>query len=230
MFKLSLHLKKTHYLLFRTKNSLEINISICYGNKYITNMSNIKFIGLHIDKTLSWKPHIDKLVTKMSSACHAVRTVKGLSSQETLRMIYFAYVHSIMEYGVIFWGNSPTCINVFRLQKQIIRVIMNAKTKDSCRDLIKNLKILSMYSQYIYLIIMFVVNNRHLYKSNHEIHSLNTRHSTNLHIPTSRMTVFQKGPYYSGIRAYNHLPSCIKSMSNEMKQFKIMLKMFLLSN
>jgi hypothetical protein len=100
---------------------------------------------------------------------------------------------------------------------------MNVKTRDSCRDLFKSLKILPMYSQYIYSIILFVVNN-------HEIHSLNTRHSTNLYIPASRLTVFQKGPYYSGIRAYNHLPSCIKSMSNEMKQFKPMLKRFLLSN
>jgi hypothetical protein len=85
----------------------------------------------------------------MSSACYAVRTVKGLMSQETLRMIYFAYVHSILEYGIIFWGNSPTSINVFRLQKRIIRVIINARTRDSCKDLFKNLKILPMYPQYI---------------------------------------------------------------------------------
>jgi hypothetical protein len=32
-----------------------------------------------------------------------------------------------------------------------IRVIMNAKTRDPCRDLFKNLKILPMYSQYIYI-------------------------------------------------------------------------------
>jgi hypothetical protein len=86
------------------------------------------------------------------------------------------------------------------------------------------------YSQYIYSIILFVVTTRDLYKSNQEIHRLSTRHNTNLHIPTSRLTVFQKGPYYSGIRVYNHLPSCIKSMSNEMKRFKPMLKRLLLSN
>jgi hypothetical protein len=51
-----------------------------------------------------------------------------------------------------------------------------------------------MYSQHIYSIILFVVNNKDLYKSNHEIHSLNTRHNTNLHLPTSRLTVFQKDP------------------------------------
>jgi hypothetical protein len=86
-----------------------------------------------------------QLVSKMNSACYAIRTVKGLMSQETLKMIYFAYVLSIIEYGIIFGGNTPNSITVFRIQKQIIRVIMNARTRDSCRDLFKNLKILIMY-------------------------------------------------------------------------------------
>jgi hypothetical protein len=95
----------------------------------------------------------------MSAACYAIRTVRGLMSQGTVRMIYFAYVHTITEYGIIVWGNSSTSINVFRLQKRIISVVTNAKTRDSCRDLFKNLKIFLMYSQYIYSIILFVVNN-----------------------------------------------------------------------
>jgi hypothetical protein len=125
----------------------------------------------------------------MNSACYAVRTVKRFMSQETLKMIYFAYVHSIIEYGIIFLGNTPNSSTVFRIQKRIIRVIMNARTRDPCRGLFKNLKILTMYSQYIYSIILFVVNNKDLYKSNHEIHSLNTKHNTNLHFPTSPLTV-----------------------------------------
>jgi hypothetical protein len=68
-----------------------------------------------------------------------------------------------------------------------------------------------MYSLYIYIyiysLILFVINNKDLFKSNYEIHSCNTRHITNLHIPILCSTVFQKGPYYSGIRAYNHLPT-----------------------
>jgi hypothetical protein len=151
-------------------------------------MSNIKFLGLYIDETISWIFHIAKLVTKMSSACYAIRAIKGLISQETLEMIYLTCVHSIMMYGIIFWGNSPNSINVFRIQKRIITVIMNAKTRDSCRDLFKNLQILPMYSQYIYLLTLFVINNKDLFKSNHETHSCNTRHITNLHVPISRLT------------------------------------------
>jgi hypothetical protein len=193
-------------------------------------MPNIKFLGIYIyiDETLSWKSHIVKLVTKMRSACYAIRRVRGLMSQETLRIIYFAYVHTIMEYGIICWGKTHLPVLTSSDCKSRSLVIINARIRDSCRELFKNLKMLPMYSQYIHSVILFVVNNRDLFRSNYETHSLNTRYTINLHLPTSRLTVFQKGPYYAGIRVYNHLPSYIKSMSNDMKLFKPMLKRFLL--
>jgi hypothetical protein len=62
-----------------------------------------------------------------------------------------------------------------------------------------------------------------LYRSNYETHSLNARYTTNLHLPISWLTVFQKGAHCSGIRLYNHLPSYIKSTNNDMELFKLML-------
>lgn len=62
---------------------------ISYDNKHITEISSIKFLGLIIDDTLSWKNHIDQFMSKLSSACYAVRTVKAVMTQETLRMNFF---------------------------------------------------------------------------------------------------------------------------------------------
>jgi hypothetical protein len=42
--------------------------------------------------------------------------------------------------------------------------------------------------------------------------------------------VFQKGVFYFGIKVFNHLPSSIKNMSNEEKEFKIASVRFLLMN
>jgi hypothetical protein len=119
--------KKNSLPTIQDKNSLENDIRICYENKHITNTSSTQFLGLNTDETLSWKYHTDQLVTKMSSACYTVRPLKDLMSQETLRMIYSSYVQSIITYGITFWGNSPYSINIFRIQKRIIRIIMNAK-------------------------------------------------------------------------------------------------------
>jgi hypothetical protein len=135
-------------------------------------------------------------------------------------------VHSIITYGIIFSGNSPYSINIFRIQKRVIRIITYAKPRDSCRELFKDLKILPLYSQYIFSLSLFVVNNNDQYKSNQEIHSFNTRYTTNLHLPTSNLAVFQSGTYYSGIRVSNHLPSSIQSLSNVVKLFNPLLLLF----
>jgi hypothetical protein len=103
---------------------------------------------------------------------------------------------------------------------------MNAKTRDSCKELFKDLKILPLHSQYIFSLSLFVVKNKDQYKSNQEIHSINTGYVMNLHLPTSSLAIYQRGAYYYGIRVFNHLPPNIKSLSNEVRLFKPALKRF----
>ena len=88
-----------------TKNSHEIGMQISYENKQITNIYNTKFLRLMIESSLSWKNHIDELISKLNKECYAIRSTKLLMSSEVLRIIYFAYVHSVILYGMVFWGN-----------------------------------------------------------------------------------------------------------------------------
>jgi hypothetical protein len=88
-----------------------------YENKCIATLSDTKFLGLHLHNTLDWRGHIDQLVLKLISALYAIRTLEQIMSQKILIMIYYAYLHSVMTYGIIFWGNSPHSIHLFRLWK-----------------------------------------------------------------------------------------------------------------
>jgi hypothetical protein len=49
---------------------------------------------------------IEHVINKMSVACYALRNIRYTVSLETLRLIYFANVHSNMTYGILFWGSS----------------------------------------------------------------------------------------------------------------------------
>ena len=64
---------------------------------------------------------------------------------------------------------------------------------------------------------MFVVNKRKLFLDNAELYTIKTRTSYNLHPPLSRLTKYQKGVYYAGIRVFNHLSTSIKNTANEKK-------------
>ena len=102
-----------------------------------------------LDNTLSWKTHIDTILPKLISASFALRVVKPFLSQDSLKMVYYSYFHSIMTYGLIFWGNSHHNNIIFRLQKRVVRITVAIRGRDSCREHFKKLRILSLQSQYI---------------------------------------------------------------------------------
>jgi hypothetical protein len=97
-------------------------------------------MGLTLDSTLSWQLHIDKICAKLKSGCYILRTLKPSLLMNDLKTIYYSYIHSIITYGIIFWGSDE----VFKLQKRAIRIITNSHSRASCRDLFKELNILPL--------------------------------------------------------------------------------------
>jgi hypothetical protein len=142
------------------------------------------------------------MMSKLNTVCFVTRTLQAIMSTETLRMVYFVYVHSSMSYGIIFGGNQPYTQKIFRIQKRVIRIITNSRIRDSCRELFQRLEILPLYSQYIFSLSIFVIKNKHLYNTNNQIHSVHTRFKTDLHPPIANLTKFQEEVYYSGIKIF----------------------------
>jgi hypothetical protein len=156
-------------------------MQIIASSTIITNINSTKFLGLIIDSTFSWKDHIFELTSKLNKACYAIRVIKPFISLDVLKMIYFSKVHSVMPYGIIFWGNSHQSDSIFKFQKRIIRIITNTGRRDSCRQLYEQLEILPLPSPYIFSLLVFVNKNRGLFLPNSEIHDINTRYNNNLH-------------------------------------------------
>ena len=109
---LTLNLRKTYYMQFMLRN-YPVNININHRTNRINNVSFTDFLGLTLDSTLSWKPHIEQLIPKLNSACYVITSLKSIISLGNLRMIYFSTVHSIITSGLIFWGNSSYSNTIF---------------------------------------------------------------------------------------------------------------------
>jgi hypothetical protein len=183
-----------------------------------------------IDSKFSCGLHIDEIVTKLNRACYVIRTLKPFLSLETLRMIYFSSVCSGVSYGIIFWSTLSDSNIIVKIQKRIIRGIMNSGSKASCHKFLKKLYILPLYSQYIFSVLLFIVKNRPSVNTNCDLHNIHKRTSRDLHPPTANLTLFQKGVCYSGAKIYNHLLSTIKQLSYDVNKFKMALRGFLLEN
>jgi hypothetical protein len=104
---------------------------------------------------------------------------------------------------------------------------MNTRPRDSCREVFKNMGITTLYSKYIYSLILYTVNNKYLFNANNEIHKYRTRYNNNLHLPIANLSKFNKGAYISGVKVFTHLPQYVKTLANDQKCLKSTLKGFL---
>jgi len=108
-----------------------------------------------------------------------------------------------------------------------LRSASNIGPRDSCSQAFKKLKIMTLHSQYIFSLILFAIDNKHLFTHNNDLYTYSTRDSANLHLPAVKLSEFSKGPFVSGIKAFSHLHNHLRLLVSDMKCFKISLKRFL---
>jgi hypothetical protein len=116
--QLVLNYNKTHDLQFSMKNSMDYALKLIYQDNYVKRSSHTKFLELIIDDSLLWKAYIDHIMSKLNTACFVIQMLQVTMYIETLRMVFFAKVHSIKAFGIIFGGTN-----------HIVRRFSNAKNE-----------------------------------------------------------------------------------------------------
>ena len=120
-------LKKTKYMIFHNYQKRVNNDQIpklIMKNKEIELVEDFNFLGIQIDKNLSWKKHIFNLSHKMSKAIGVMNRLKEFLPKKILKMIYNSLVNSHLNYGILLWGHQSESIS--KLQKKAIRIISKA--------------------------------------------------------------------------------------------------------
>ena len=77
---------------------------------------------------------------------------------------------------------------------------------------------------------LFAFNDNHQFQLNSNILGINTQIKHDLHLPSTNLTLVQKGVLHTGSNMYNHLPVHINNLSNNTKHFKSALKNHLIDN
>ena len=117
---LILNTDKTNIMNFSPSNRQNNSFQFTHHTKLLVAANNTKFLGLELDKHVNWKSHVRKILPRLSGTCYLIQRLYTSCNINTLRMIYFAYFHSIMEYSIMFWGTSGESRRIFLQQKRII--------------------------------------------------------------------------------------------------------------
>lgn len=187
-------------------------------------LQEIKFLGIVLDNRLMWRSHVEALHNKLSSAIYAITSIRKNVDSGPALLTYHAYFHSLLSYGIIYWGFSSQSKSIFLLQKRALRAVYGLRRSVSCRDLFKRNAILTLFGQLILDTCVLIHKIKDSLQRHSDVHNYNTRHKNN--IITTKERMFNKSYLGTGINIYNKLPKHINSLDR--KHYKPALKSFLL--
>ena len=102
-------------------------ITLKIRTKSISQQNYIKYLGVIIDSTLSWKHQIKNISCKISRAIGIMYKLSLFLKSTMLRNVYYSLIYSHIVYAVQVWGSAgKTEIDkILVLQKRAIRLISN---------------------------------------------------------------------------------------------------------
>ena len=162
--KLSLNKIKTEMIIFHAFSKwLPTGFWIKINKHKLIPSSYVKYLGLYIDDTLSWKYYINILSNKLCMANGIISKLRHFVTIETCISIYYAIFHSHIVYGSLVWqfttSDNLEKINV--LQKKCIRLLTFSDFNAHSNNLFFNLDLLKLEDVLEYSVIIFFFN---LYK------------------------------------------------------------------
>ena len=124
--KLSLNIRKTHFMHFKHYNSHLTNFrfNIKIDNMAIEQKKTLKFLGVFIDDNLTWNDHLHYVSMCISRSVGIINKLKFLLPHTTLFLLYNTLVLPYITYCNIVWANcGVTKLNsIILLQKRTLRI------------------------------------------------------------------------------------------------------------
>ncbi|KAI5717104.1 hypothetical protein M8J77_000270 [Diaphorina citri] len=200
--KLSLNQAKTSYIYFNSPQSSSLP-PIETPNLSLSSATEVGFLGLVVDSKLKWKTHIENLLPKLSTACFAVGSVRRNVDSNAALLSYFSYFHSVMSYGIVYWGFSSEIKNIFLLQKRAVRAVFGLARHISCKPIFKERQILTVYAQVILDTCILVHRVAPTLSRQSEVHDHDTRNKNKLLLSSNK--IMDRSFLREGIQLYNSL-------------------------
>lgn len=163
-WKIKINTDKTQAILFPFNKSPKRipTIQFQHENTNIPLSDFVKYLGVHLDKKLNFKNHIEHIVDKATKCCRALYPILNKKSQlsaDNKIIIYKTVIRPILLYGCYVWGN------VAKTHIKKLQVVQN-KTLKIIYKLPRLYRTRELHSRYSQQTIKEIIDSQNLAFSN----------------------------------------------------------------
>jgi hypothetical protein len=189
-------------------NSPKVDILI--DNEILQEVVKTKFLGVVLDKHLTWKFHIQHVTSKISKCIGIMYKARRVLNRDSMISLYNTF-YPYLTYCVQIWGS--TCTSA-----------LHAKKRTAPTPLFKSLNVLPFPQLYKYEIVLFMFKyNMKLlpdafdgyFTSNNMIHSYNTHQCKQIQVLMFKTKHGQLSFYYQAVALWKSIGYEIMKASNE---------------
>lgn len=125
----SLWIKQIHIFFARKKIGAEVQLYLY--EKVIKRVESFKFLGVWFDARLTWRVHIDSVVSKCKKVINVMRCLAGTewgADRAALRTLYIGLIRSVLDYGYVAYGSASKSVlaKLDKIQAEALRICSGA--------------------------------------------------------------------------------------------------------
>jgi len=213
-------------------------LNVLFGNEVLLNVDSCKYLGVHIDKHMSWNHQIDQLSKELNSKIWNLSRLRSFLPFNTLLDIYKSLIQPKIDYAITIWGytNEYNLERIQRLQNRAARVIFDNFDFVNTRgiDLVAKLGIMNIKQRRDYFMALLMYKSIHGLAPNYlcneiimeiEVADRISRHinENDVHANPPDLVITQNAFSCMGPVVWNKLPNLLKECTS-LATFKIKAK------
>ena len=141
--KLTLNVSKSECVIFGPNRKSTIE-SIDVDDLAIPVVSHTKFLGIWIDNKLNWKLHVENLKIKLNKNYRILCNSKNMLNTNAQKSLYYAQIHSHLQYGIVSWGNMISATEISKLQNIQNKCVSTLSPNKNPSEILKKFNILTV--------------------------------------------------------------------------------------
>jgi len=237
--RLSLNVQKTKAMIFHTNRRHVIPPNIRIQQQNIEYVDSFNYLGIILDKHLSWNSHINMVSKKISQLSGIMNKLKNFLPKPTLLTLYNSLALPHLNYGILLWGCKA--VKLEKLQKRLIRTINCAKYNAHSEPLFKSMSLLKIVDIRVLHELAFcykLLNNKlpnyfenNVFTRNFDTHTYSTRGANKFQMPRIKHSFMKNVLRYRIPFTYNNVKKEIvtKMSSHCFSGFKKYVKQDMIS-